>query len=76
MNPTEYSRLAEVFDYDNEEKNFTVSFKVLTKKYGLAFKEYAKAAWEANDDILTEEEFTKLNGDMPTAYFRKVIKSP
>ena len=72
----DYSRICEVLDFESDEANFTVSFKILTKKYGREFKAYAQAAWLANDGILTEDQFMKMNAGIPKGYFDKVVKNP
>ena len=66
-------RLAEVMDFDSDDANFRVAFKKLTKKYGREFIAYSKAAWEANDG-LSEEEFCRLNGNMPKGFFDRKVK--
>ena len=70
-----YGRICEVLDFESEDSNFTVGFKTLTKKYGREFKAYAQAAWTANEDCFTEEEFCKINGGIPKGYFDKVVKN-
>lgn len=71
----DYGGICEVLDFKSDDANFTVGFKVLTKKYGREFKAYAQAAWTANEGCFTEEEFMKINGGMPKGYFEKVVKS-
>jgi hypothetical protein len=61
-------------DYDSDDKNFIYDFKVMTKKYGQAYMEYCKAMWQANDGVQSEDEFMRMNGDIPVGYFNKVIK--
>ncbi len=68
-------RICEVFDYESNTSNFKVSFKDLTTKYGAEYIVFCQAMWEANDDVMTEEEFISMNGNMPKAFFEKVIKN-
>ena len=61
-------------DFESNTQNFTVTFKVATKKYGRDFIKTLKAMWEANEEVQTEEEFCKINCNMPKQFFEKVIK--
>ena len=69
------NRILEIMDFESDENNFTVDFQVATKKYGRDFIETVKAMWEANCGIQTEEEFCKMNCNMPKPFFEKVIKN-
>ena len=62
------------FDTESNTSNFKFEFKVMTKKYGQAYIEFCKAQWFANDNVQTEEEFMKMNGDMPRSFFEKNVK--
>jgi len=61
-------------DFESDDKNFKYEFKIMTRKFGRAYIEYCKAAWMANDGVQSEEEFMKMNGDMPSKFFEKTIK--
>ena len=61
-------------DFESDVNNFKHEFKVMTKKYGQAYMDYCRNAWSANMGAQTEEEFCKMNADMPISYFQKVIK--
>ncbi len=63
----------EEFD-DESGSNFNLGFKRLTKKYGSQYIEYCKAAWNANDGILSEDEFCQINGGIPKGFFNGVVK--
>jgi hypothetical protein len=39
----------EAFNWESEDPHLKLSFKKLTRNYGLAYIEYCKAAWAAND---------------------------
>lgn len=67
-------RIHEVIDYDSDDQNFTVDFKTLTKKYGPEYIAICQAMWQANEDVMTEDEFMKMNGNMPRGFFEKVVK--
>jgi len=73
------ARLFEIADFESANANFTIPFKKLTKKYGREFIAYARAAWLANVEAgklgLREEEFCRLNGDMPLGFFNNKIKT-
>jgi hypothetical protein len=60
-------------DFESDVNNFKYDFKTMTKKYGNAFIEWSKAAWEANGDVQTPEEFMKMNADMPRSFFDNVV---
>jgi hypothetical protein len=61
-------------DFESNQSNFKYEFKDMTKRYGQAYIEYCRAAWIANDDILTEKEFRQINGDIPEGFFNNIIK--
>lgn len=61
-------------DFESDDKNFKYDFKTMTRKYGRAYIEFCKAAWQANDGVMSEEEFMKINADMPRKFFDKTIK--
>lgn len=71
--------LSEVMTSDSEISNFNTSFKNLTRKYGEAYIFYLHAAWAANfvdnKQILSDDEFVSLNGNMPRGFFEKIVKS-
>lgn len=69
-----WDNFIESMDFDSDENNFKYPFKVMTKKYGQAFIAYCRVAWQANEGIQTEEEFCKMNADMPMGFFEKTIK--
>lgn len=62
------------FDFDSPDRNFKYDFAVMTKKYGQAYIEYCRAAWAANDGVLDEEEFRRMNGNIPEGFFNGKIK--
>lgn len=61
-------------DFESDTSNFKVPFKILTKKYGQAYMVFCKEMWKANEDVMSEEEFRTMNGNMPEPFFNKVIK--
>lgn len=62
-----------IMDGESDVSNFKVDFKVLSKKYGQAYIVFCKAMWEANEGVMTIEEFISMNGNMPRGFFDKVI---
>lgn len=66
-------RLLSAMDFESDTKNWKYPFKTMSKKYGKEFIDIVKALWEANEDVLTEEEFCELNG-LPIGFFNNVIK--
>jgi hypothetical protein len=62
-------------DFESDTSNFKYEFGVMTKKYGQAYIEFCKAAWFANDGVMTEEEFMKMNGNMPRSFFDKTVNN-
>lgn len=63
-----------VMDFESDDTNFKVKFNILTKKYGQAYIDYCRTMWSINEGVLSEEEFRKMNGDMPETFFNKNIK--
>ena len=61
-------------DFDSDVNNFKYPFNIMTKKYGVQFIEYCQAAWIANDNM-NEEEFCKINANMPIGFFNGRIKN-
>ena len=54
--------------------NMTQDFGKITQKAGVAYFEYLRAAWVCNDGQRTEEEFCKINGNVPIKFFHKNIR--
>lgn len=68
-----WEKFTNIFDFESDVSNFKISFKDITKKYGNAYIEFCKSAWATNDGVMTEEEFMKMNGDMPRPFFVKNV---
>ncbi len=68
-----WMNIISVIDFESDTSNFKVNFKVLTKKYGKSYIELCKLMWSTNNDVLTVDEFCKLNGEIPINFFNKVI---
>lgn len=62
-------------DPESDTSNFKHPFKVLTKKYGQAYIVFCKAMWEANEGVMTQDEFMVMNGEIPRVFFDKVISN-
>lgn len=58
--------------YDGQS-NTRYPFQVMSKKFGRAFIDYLRAAWQANDGCLSDEEFCQLNGGIPASLFQKTV---
>ena len=69
-----WDNFLDAVDFESDTSNFKYDFKVMTKKYGQAFMFYCINAWEINNDIMSEEEFCDINGNIPESYFKKIIK--
>lgn len=61
-------------DWESDEKNFKFEFSVMTKKFGQAFMVFCQAQWATNDGILSEDEFCKMNANMPKKFFDNRIR--
>jgi len=61
-------------DFESDTNNFKIPFTEMTKKHGNAFIDFCRAQWSANDGVQTEDEFRKMNADMPIGFFEKNIK--
>ncbi len=68
-----WAKFIDVVDMDGET-NFKVGFDVLTKKFGQAYIEFCRAMWEANDGVMDEDEFMRMNGGMPRSFFERTIR--
>jgi len=68
------SNFINAMDFDSADSNFIHDFGTMTKQFGQAYMEYCRAAWAVNDNIMTEEEFCKINGNIPMGFFNKKIK--
>jgi hypothetical protein len=58
----------------NSETNTTRPFGLMSKRFGRAWIDYIQAAWEARDE-LSDEEFCRLNGDVPLTFIEKNLRS-
>lgn len=67
--------LNNAMDPHSDHSNFKVTFKELTKKFGQPYMLFCKAMWEANENVMSEEEFCIMNGNIPKGFFDKVIKN-
>jgi len=70
----EIKRIQEVMDCESDDGNFIVDFSVLSRKYGAEYIAICQAMWGTNESVMTEDEFIKMNGNMPKGFFEKVIK--
>lgn len=69
-----WDNFIESMDFESDENNFKYEFKIMTKKYGQAFIAFCRAAWQANEGVQTEEEFCRMNANMPKSFFDKAVK--
>lgn len=44
----------------------------MSKKFGKVWIDYLRAAWQANEGCLTEEEFRAVNGGIPEKFMAKL----
>lgn len=64
-----------IIDFENDDKNFTMDFTKAGKKVGRDFIEMIQAMWASNGGSQTEEEFCKMNGDIPKGFFDNKVKN-
>jgi len=69
-----WEKFIAIMDYESDTSNFKIPFEQITKKHGNAYIDFFRAAWSANDGVMTEEEFMKMNGGMPRGFFENKIK--
>jgi len=69
-----WMKFCDIIDTESNTSNFKIGFQDITKKFGAAYIEYCKAMWEANDGVMTEDEFIAMNGNMPKSFFENRIK--
>lgn len=66
----DWNRLVkEGFSFDGNS-NTKEEFGKMSKKFGLAFIFYVEAAYSIKDEM-TDEEFCKLNGNVPAKFLEK-----
>ena len=61
-------------DFESDTNNFNFKFNIMTKRFGVQFIEYCQAAWLVNESM-NEEDFCKINADMPIGFFKGKIKN-
>lgn len=71
----EWNRLVTEGLSDDGQSNTRFPFSTMSKKFGLAWLEYCKVAWQANEGCMSEDEFCKINGEIPRKFFETKIKS-
>lgn len=74
MNPKDWNRLLDKGLCYNGETNINYEFSKMTKLFGLAYIEYLKAAYKAKE-ILSDEDFCRLNGSIPIKFLENKIKN-
>ena len=75
LNKMATERIIEAMDFESDTSNWKFDFKKMSKQHGREFIEIITAMWEANDGVQTEEEFCKMNSNMPEGFFKNVIKN-
>ena len=58
-------------DFDDIGSNVIYDFDKMTKKFGIAYLSYLEAAYAAKD-TMTDEEFCKINGNIPIKFLDKI----
>lgn len=56
------------------ESNVTADFSALSKTQGVAYFEYLRVAWIATREHFTEDEFCRINGNVPKKFFEKNVR--
>lgn len=69
-----WKNFLESFDFESDDRNFKYDFVHMTKKYGNAYIEHCRAAWAVNDGVMSDDEFCRINGNMPIGFFNSKIK--
>lgn len=67
----EFTKTFLVFD---GESNVKGDFATISKKSGVAYFEYLRAAWACSDGM-SEEEFCRINGGVPAKIFNEKVKN-
>ena len=57
--------------YTSDDSNVKYDFNKMTKKFGIAYLSYLEAAYECKDSM-TDEDFCKLNGNVPINFLEKL----
>lgn len=74
MNNNNWTRLLDKGLNFEGTTNTNYPFPRMSKDFGLEFIEYLRAAYLAKDE-LTDEEFCKINGDVPRGFLEKKVKN-
>lgn len=53
--------------------NVKLDFNQLSRYAGVPYFEYLRVAWVATKEHFTEEEFCKINGNVPIKFFEKNV---
>lgn len=69
-----WDKFIDTIDFNSEVNNFKLDFKNMTKKCGQQYIDYCINSWLTNFDILSEEEFCRINANMPLDFFKNKIK--
>jgi hypothetical protein len=70
-----WDNLIKTIDFESDKSNFKYPFKVMTKKFGQAYIVFCRVMWEANEGVMSDDEFIAMNGEMPKSFFKKVISN-
>jgi len=56
------------------ENNVNADFTKITKVAGVAYFEFLRASWVCMKDYITEQDFCKVNGNVPISFFEKNVR--
>ena len=61
-------------DYESDISNVREDFTKLSKTSGVCYFEFLRCQWLVSKDIMTVEEFCKMNGGVPLKVFEKNVR--
>lgn len=61
-------------DSESDVSNVKGTFSTISRTQAVPYYEFLKAQWICSRDHMTEEEFCKMNGDVPKKFFDGNIK--
>jgi hypothetical protein len=56
------------------ESNVNADFATITKTAGVPYFEYLRSMWICTRESVSEEEFCRINGNIPIKFFEKNVR--
>ena len=73
--PNESNRFVREFiDTESDTSNIKGDFAKMSRMCAVPYFEFLRAQWEVSKDIMSEENFCKMNGNVPQKFFEKNVR--